>query len=112
MELSRDRRGEVEVLTLSGSIHADDNDAFGAALSGLKEEQRFRLVIDASGLEYINSRAISDAVKFVQNARLQDGRVVFVHPGPTAEKIMRAVGLMQLVRTFETLDDAVAACEG
>ncbi len=112
MELSRDRRGEVEVLTLCGSIHADDNDAFGAALAGLKEERRFRLVIDASELEYINSRAISDVVKFVQGARLGEGRVVFVRPGPTAEKIMRAVGLMQLVQTFETVDDAVAACEG
>ncbi len=112
MELSRDGRGEVEVLTLCGSIHADDNDAFGAALAELKEEHRFRLAIDASDLEYINSRAISDVVKFVQDARLQGGHVAFVRPGRTAEKIMRAVGLMQLVRTFETLDDAVAACEG
>lgn len=111
MELSRDQRGDVDVLTLRGSISGDDNVAFVECLTGLRKERRFRLVIDASDLDYINSRGIGEVVSFLQQARVRDGRIAFVRPGQTVETIMKAVGLYSLVQTFDTLDEAVAACE-
>ncbi len=111
MQVSRTRRGEVDILTLEGSVRGEDNTTFADALNELKEERRFRLVIDATDLEYVNSRAISEVIRFHQNAHVHGGKVAIVRPGQTVRKIMNAVGLGLLVQTFETLDEAVAACE-
>ena len=111
MELSRDQRGDMDVLTLSGSIRGDDNVAFAECLTALREERRFRLVIDASDLDYVNRRGIGAVVRFLQDAHVHGGRVAVVRPGQTVETIMKAVGLYSLVQTFNTLEEAVAACE-
>ena len=111
MQLLRDRRENVDVLTLRGSVRAEDNNALAECLNGLREERRFRLVIDVTDLEYINSRGIGEVVRFLQEARPRGGRVVLVRPRQPIEKIMKAVGLHSLVQVFDTLEEAVAACE-
>ena len=110
MELSQEERGGVDILTLRGSVRSEDNDAFEACLTELREARRLRLVIDASDLEYVNSRAISEVLRLLQEARLRGGNVVFVRPGQTVQKIMKAVGLYSLVQIYDTLEEAVAAC--
>jgi len=112
MELTEERHGGVDVLTLRGSIHAEDNAAFARVLSRLRREGRSRLVIDAHGLEYMNSRAIGQLVEFSREARLEGGRVVLVRPGPTVAKILHAVGLASLIPSYETTEEALAACAG
>jgi len=110
MELSLERQGQVDVLTPSGSIHSGDDADFGKALTDLRREQRFHLVINASGLEYINSRAIGHLVQFSRDARLAGGKVVLVRPGPSVEKILKAVGLLSLIPSYDSIAAAVAAC--
>lgn len=110
MELTEERRGDVDILTLRGAIHAEDNAAFARALSRLRREGRWKLVIDARGLEYLNSRAIGQLVEFSREARLEGGKVVLVQPGPGVSKILQAVGLASLIPSYDTPEQAVAAC--
>jgi anti-anti-sigma factor len=111
MQLTVKPKGKVDVLSATGSIHSGDDADFGKALTELRRQQRFHLVIDASGLEYINSRAIGHLVQFSRDARLAGGKVVLVKPGPGVEKILRAVGLLSLIPSFNSVDAAAAACE-
>ena len=110
MEVARTQRGSVEVLAVTGPIYAEDNDQFAGAMSGLRREGRVRVVIDARELEYTNSRAVGTLVSFSRDARLGGGKLVLVRPNSTVSKILEAVGLLSLVPTFETLEEAVAAC--
>jgi anti-anti-sigma factor len=110
MQLRRHERGGVDVLTLAGSIHAEDNDEFAAELGRLRDGGRHRLVIDASALEYVNSRAVGTLVAFAREARLAGGKVVLVRPGPTLSKVLSAVGLLSLVPTYGALEAAVESC--
>jgi anti-anti-sigma factor len=110
MELSLDHRSGVDVLNVRGAIREEDNSAFAEALEALRREGRFRLVIDARELGYVNSRGIGTLVAFVRDAQLAGGRVAMVRPGRTIAKILRSVGLLSLVPSYETADEAAAAC--
>ena len=110
MELAHAQHGPVDVLAVTGPIYAEDNDDFAKVMSRLGREGRFRVVIDARELEYANSRAVGTLVSFSRDARLGGGRLVLVRPNATVSKILEAVGLLSLVPTFETLEEAVAAC--
>jgi anti-anti-sigma factor len=110
MQLQTKRVGEVDVIVPSGSIHAEDVPPFDEALSALRRRSRFTVVIDASDLDYVNSRAIGLLVQFARDARLGGGKIALVRPGPGVEKILRAVGLLSLIPAYDTVDQAVAAC--
>ena len=110
MDLEQSERGGVDILAVRGPIHADDNDAFAEALEGLRRRKRFRLVVDAREIDYINSRAVGTLAAFSRDARLSGGRLVFVSPNLTVSKILKAVGLLSLVESHGTLEEAVAAC--
>ena len=110
MEFARREQGNVTILTVQGSIHAGDNDAFASALDGLRAEGRLRLVLDARGIDYVNSRAVGTLVGFQRDARLSGGKLVLVSPGSTVKKLLHAVGLLSLVPTYDTLDEALQAC--
>ena len=112
MDLTLTERGDVEIIAVTGAIHAEDNESFAEALEELRERERFRVVIDGRGLAYLNSRAVGTLVAFSRDARICGGRVVIVHPNPTVSKILKAVGLLSLVPSYDTLDGAVAACGG
>jgi len=112
MDLTLTERGDVEIMAVTGAIHAEDNDSFAEALEGLRERKRFRVVMDGRGLEYLNSRAVGTLVAFSRDARICGGRVVIVSPNPTVSKILKAVGLLSLVPSYDTLEEAVAACGG
>ena len=110
MDLAHTERGSVDVLAVKGPIHAEDNDEFALAFSRIRRKARFRVVIDARELEYINSRAVGTLVSFSHDARLGGGRLVLVRPNATVSKVLAAVGLLSLVPAYESLDEAVAAC--
>lgn len=112
MELSRKSVGPVEVLELKGPVHAEDDRRFSREFELLRDEGRYRVVIDARELEYLNSRAVGDLVKFFMEASNQGGRVVMVRPSGTAKKILSAVGLSSLIASFDTVEEACRACEG
>jgi anti-anti-sigma factor len=112
MEFTLTERGDVEILAVTGAIHAEDNESFADVLDGLRRRERFRVVIDGGGLSYLNSRAVGTLVAFSRDARICGGRIVIVHADPTVSKILKAVGLLSFVPSYETLEDAVAACSG
>lgn len=112
MDLTLTERGEIEIMAVTGAIHAEDNDVFAEALEGLRKRERFRVVIDGSGLDYLNSRAVGTLVAFSRDARICGGRVVIVRPNSTVSKILEAVGLLSLVPSYDTLDAALDACGG
>ncbi|MHC5053655.1 MAG: STAS domain-containing protein [Planctomycetota bacterium] len=105
-------RGDVEIMAVTGAIHSEDNDSFADALEDIRERERFRVVMDGRGLEYLNSRAVGALVAFSRDARICGGRVVIVSPNRTVNKILKAVGLLSLVPSYDTLEEAVAACCG
>lgn len=111
MEISLERRGTVDVLTVHGSIRAEDNAEFAGTLTKLRHKERPCIVIDARELEYVNSRAMGQLVTFSRDVRLVGGKVMLVQPGRAMTKILRAVGLLSLIPSFEGLEEAIAACE-
>ena len=86
MEFSVGTHGDVDVLAVNGAIHAEDNDSFADALDDLRRRSRYRVVIDASGIDYMNSRAVGTLVVFSRDARICGGRVVVLRPNPTVKK--------------------------
>jgi anti-sigma B factor antagonist len=108
------RRGKVTVLEVSGEVRSAENEAFARALEELKggAGPGTQVVVDLSGLEYLNSRALGDLVALYMRLRGLGGEAVLAGARPGVLKVLRFTGLGELLETYPTAAQAAAALEG
>ena len=110
MILELEQLGSVTVIRAGGSIRANDNKRFAKALRDLCAPD-CRAVLDVADLSYINSKALGEIVRFVQEVRPRGGELVVVSPGPLVRKILSAVGLLSLIKVRASVEEAVELWE-
>jgi anti-sigma B factor antagonist len=95
VETHRDGDGAL-VLQLLGELDLASVPTFGAALA-LAEHDARELVIDLSGLEFVDSSGISQFLAAHERAEREGRRLRFRRGSPTVERILRISGLDQIL---------------
>ena len=102
-------RGEVTVARVAGSVQSTDNALFAGRLTELRKAGPGRVIVDAAELKYINSRAVGDLMLFYQALRAAGGELALVDLSPMVEKVVRAIGLGELVDIYPSVEEAERA---
>ncbi len=98
MELNiRDERG-IKIVTLSGELSGDPEDDFVHPITDLFGGPQTRIVIDLSGVPFLNSTALNDLVRVTAQAHVQEARVVLAGLTPFVAGVMKTT---QLDRFFD-----------
>ena len=111
VEFVEETRDDVTILRMIGSVQAADNEKFAREIQGLLEDGKIRLVIDATNLDYLNSRAMGELVAYYQRARATNGNLALVNLKPMVAKILRAIGLSTLIGCYRTIDEALRSIQ-
>ena len=99
--------GDVTLLTLTGQVILDDGDlVFRKKIHELVDKGRIKLVVDLSGVDYIDSAGIGMIVGKLKTVRERKGDMKLLHLNPRG---MRVFGITKLVFVFETFEDTQAA---
>ena len=67
------------------------------------------LILDFSGLEYMNSKSIGYVTDWYTQVSGKNGTVSIVGPRPNILDILKVVGITQIVTIYSTIDEAKAA---
>ncbi len=67
------------------------------------------LILDFSGLEYMNSKSIGYVTDWYSQVSGKNGTVSIVGPKPNILDILKVVGITQIVTIYNTADEAKAA---
>ncbi len=67
------------------------------------------LLLDFSGLTYINSKAIGYVTDWYSRVAAKNGKVAIARPQANILDILKVVGITQIITIHETMDDAKAA---
>ncbi len=106
MGISVDLSKLYAVVRLTGSLDAEDREAFVEQTHPLVAEQGSKLVIDLDQLTSISSAGLSALVSVTTRARLAEGRVILVAPTSFVRGILEVT---QLENWFEVCDDCAEA---
>lgn len=99
-------RDGATVLELAGRL---EESLDGALRHALLLEGRARVVVDAAGLEYLNSRGVSVFIAVVDELRRRGGDLIFARLARQGALVFDRLGLARLVRCFDTVEEAVEA---
>lgn len=67
------------------------------------------LILDFSGLEYMNSKSIGYLTDWYSQITAKNGKIVISRPRANIMDILKVVGITQIIDTFENADEAKAA---
>ena len=77
-------------------------------LSSLIEEGRSRIVVDLSGVEFLDSTGLGVLIGTLKRCREADGELVLAGARETADKVLRITGLDKVFRIHASADEATA----
>jgi anti-sigma B factor antagonist len=106
MPLKKLSFGSVDVVAFAGSLNADTTASVRQEVKELIQSGRTKLVMDLSGVRFIDSSGLSVFVVALKAARAAGGDVVLLKLTPEVRSI---VELTRLHRVFEIFDDQDAA---
>lgn len=98
--------GRVTVCQVVGNLEFATAADFRSALADLGAR---RLVLDLSGVAFVDSTGVGALIGSLRRAREQGGDVVLCSPRPSVARVLGLVGVGHLVPITASVDDAVAA---
>ena len=104
-----DRDGDTLVVRLTGELDLYNADELRAAVYGAAEEGPGRLVIDLSGVDFIDSTALGTILKAAAQLDESGANLGVVAPEGPVRRLLEMTNLTQRFRVFSTRADALAA---
>jgi anti-sigma B factor antagonist len=95
------------VAQASGEVDFASSYAFTEQLLTLLDEQPTRIVVDLSGVAYVDTYALSAVADLAKRCRLEDCGLAIVCSEGRMRRALAKTGLDQLVATHATLDEAL-----
>jgi anti-sigma B factor antagonist len=108
LQISRQKRGHVVVLTLSGEMRMSDGDlALGRHMDEVLSAGHRRVVIDLANVSYIDSSGIGRLVAEVKRMRQHGGAMRLAGLTPRSHQLLATLNLKALFEIFDDVDAAV-----
>jgi anti-sigma B factor antagonist len=98
----------TRILAASGEVHVSTAPELSDRLNRAIDAGRTRIVLDFSGVEFIDSTGLSVLLAALRRVGLQDGALVIVCTNPT---VLRLFEITRLDVTFDIVDTRDAALE-
>ena len=111
LELQPEEQDGVVIISVSGYVDASNVEAFRSTLMPYAEREKSRLILDCSGLHYLNSHALGILVRLQRKCEDGGGGVVLCHLATRLENTMVMIGLDRLLHRCVSREEARAFLE-
>ncbi len=109
--IQREERGDLDILHLDGSLDAYSFPRLEGALNNLREDQRNRVILDCSGLDYISSAALGALIGFARRAREDNGDLRLAKLSAKIYNIVELLGFHKILQIYDDVETAVKSFE-
>ena len=102
-----DRDG-LALVTAAGEIDAATAETLSTAVIGALEDGYPRVVVDFAQVTFIDSTGLGVLVKAHRTAVARNAEFGVVHPTPQTRKLIKVLGLDQLLNIYDNTEQAFA----
>jgi len=94
------------LIHLAGVIDAHTLDTFDATLSDAIEQGAREIVLDCEDLRYVNSAGFGELIRYHDQLRENEGRLVLARVPPKVSVVLEMLGLRSLIPVTTGIDEA------
>lgn len=107
MEIHVENRNGIRVVHLSGELIGQEDDGLVDMMSDLLAEPQAKIVLDLAGVSYLNSTGLSELVRVVAQANVQEARTVLASPSAYLAGVLEMTKLDRFFEICPSLEDAL-----
>lgn len=112
MEITTTEHDAVTVLALSGSLDATTADQADELLAAQFSNQRYKLVVDMSEIEFMSSAGLRSLLSALQTARQAGGDVRLAGGSDNIKRVLEFSGFTRIMEHYGTAAEAVDSFAG
>ena len=109
MEISVKQIEGTVIVSISGSVDALTANEVTGFLSDQINRGQKQLIADLSQVEFMSSAGLRAILSTIKDSRQEGGDFRLAAPQPGVEKILRMSGFTSILKTYPTLEEAVAS---
>jgi anti-sigma B factor antagonist len=110
MEIDRSEQGAVTVVRIRGVIKLGESARqFSAYLQDLLDTQTSSVLVDMSGIDYVDSTGLGELVGYLQRFSEQGRRLALLRPHTRIVNLLRLTKLDEIFQVFDEEASGVAA---
>ncbi len=107
MEYSKREQGGAQIVSFTGDIDLQSSPEVRKVLLACVEEGS-AVLVDLSGVEYIDSSGVASMVESFQNARKKSQDYILVSVSEAAMRVLQLARLDKVFDICDTIEDALA----
>lgn len=111
VEIRKSEEEKAKILTLEGEIDLHASPKLRAELQKLVKDKEAIVLVDFSGVKYIDSSGLATLVEYVRESKAYKGRIALVGLQPKVKMVFELVRLNELFTITDTKQDAFAAMQ-
>ena len=101
-------RSRIQLFEVFGRVNERSVQPLAAAINRALAEDRPQVILDLSGVEYMNSAGLRTLADILTRNRANGGDLLLVAPNPKVERVFKIIGFDKFFNTFDTVDLALA----
>jgi len=109
VETSVKQQDQTTVVSITGSVDALTAGELTNLLLENIDSQHVRLVVDLGGVDFMSSAGLRAIMTSLKESRKHGGDLRLAAPQPGVEKILKMSGFTSILKSYSTLDQAVAS---
>ena len=109
MQISEDKRGDVTVVSIDGSVDALTAGEVDAYLDRLVSEGLTQLVLDLSKVDYVSSAGLRSLLTTLKSARQVGGDLRLAAARESVHKVLAMAGFTSIMKSYPDAGAAVAS---
>ena len=112
MIIEKRSRGNVTILDIEGAIKLGESaEFFSSALDNVLRKEETNVVIDFTGINYIDSTGMGELVGYLSKFSGENRQILLVKPSGRILKLLKVVRLDKVFKIFQDEDSAIAYVE-
>ncbi len=101
------KESSIALVVLEGVIDAITIHQFRESMERIVNDQRYRIIMDLSGLSFINSSGLGVLLASLRAAESRGGDIKLVGVKPGIRKVLEVAGFTDFFQIVMTLNDAI-----
>ena len=107
LNLSHERKGEVDIITLAGILNADTSPQLEASLETFSEETQPKILLNLPGLTYISSAGVGCFIGVIKRIRTKGGDIRFACMDPKVKRVFNLLDMGDFFHFYSTLEEGI-----
>jgi anti-anti-sigma factor len=112
MQIKEEKNGDLLIVRVSEHLDTASSTIFESRLLGLVDRGERKIVVDCSGLEYVNSAGLKVFLLAAKRLEPVGGKLVLCTLAPSVLMIFEMIGFTRIMKIVPTLDEALKSLRG